>query len=285
MKLAWATDVHLDHCTQEKKEKFYNRVLESGADALLITGDISNGNRIQEDLFELAQGIHCLPIYYVLGNHDYWGSSITAVRTKLEREAMTNGFWATYLTTGEPVILTGEHTEAQTVLVGVDGWYDGRVGDPQNTPVILNDFMLMQDLNQYYNPALRDLLIEKCQRLALNEVDLLDQKLRSLDMAEVDQLYVATHVPPWRENSVYRGKPSDNDWAPWFVNHTMGVYLFNFAEKHSHTKITVLCGHSHGYARNDIRENLVCVTAPARYGNPKVYKTFDVNEDWMAKLV
>ena len=40
MKLAWATDIHLDHASESARQKFGQSVKEQ-ADALVVTGDIA----------------------------------------------------------------------------------------------------------------------------------------------------------------------------------------------------------------------------------------------------
>lgn len=120
MRLAWLTDIHLDH----------GPLGDIDADGLLVTGDISNSCSLQMHLAELAQRT---PLYFVLGNHDYYGSSITGVRQQVPQ-------WA-----GSWLHQDGPITLGEWQLVGVDGWGDGRIGNAE-TPVFLNDFLLIEEL-------------------------------------------------------------------------------------------------------------------------------------------
>ena len=72
-KLVWCSDVHLDTADIGVRAEFYekiNRELSaSGADRVLLTGDVSTGNFITSHLGEMAEAVKA-PISFVLGNHD-----------------------------------------------------------------------------------------------------------------------------------------------------------------------------------------------------------------------
>ncbi|MBE0566466.1 MAG: metallophosphoesterase, partial [Krumholzibacteria bacterium] len=82
IRLAWASDIHLDHADPEAAAALCRRVRASGASALLLGGDISVAPALVADL-ELLADAAGLPIRFVLGNHDYYGGSVTAVRQHL----------------------------------------------------------------------------------------------------------------------------------------------------------------------------------------------------------
>ncbi len=48
-------------------------------DGLFLTGDISTASQIEAHL-QLFEDLYQSPVYFVLGNHDYYGGSIEAVR-------------------------------------------------------------------------------------------------------------------------------------------------------------------------------------------------------------
>jgi Icc protein len=101
------------------------------------------------------------------------------------------------------------------------------------------------------------------------------KKCLELSFAKYKNVYLATHVPPWREASVYNGAMSDKNWLPFFSSKVMGDTIEAFM-KNCSGKLTVLCGHSHGYAKNQIANNIVCLTGGARYGEPKISEIFDI---------
>ena len=94
---------------------------------LLVTGDIGESDTIARFVDELSA---IAPIYYVLGNHDYYRSSIGAVRDQLP---------AGWLPAHTPLQLT-----ERTVLLGIDGWGDARCGNLESQ-VQLSDWQLIED--------------------------------------------------------------------------------------------------------------------------------------------
>ena len=65
-----------------------NSINQGAADKVLITGDIATGTTILTELQWLSQTINA-PLYFVLGNHDYYGSSIETVRKQVSQWAHT----------------------------------------------------------------------------------------------------------------------------------------------------------------------------------------------------
>jgi len=53
MKLAWATDIHLDHASEAARREFCQFVNEQ-ADALVVTGDIAESHILGPALESLA---------------------------------------------------------------------------------------------------------------------------------------------------------------------------------------------------------------------------------------
>jgi len=53
---------------------FAKILAEASADAIRISGDISLSARITGDLEEIARHVPD-PVYFVLGNHDYYGGT------------------------------------------------------------------------------------------------------------------------------------------------------------------------------------------------------------------
>jgi predicted MPP superfamily phosphohydrolase len=80
MKLAWATDIHLGHASESVRRKFYQSVKEQ-ADALVVTGDIAESHILGSALTALAT-LTERPIYFVLGNHDYYRGRVTTQPTR-----------------------------------------------------------------------------------------------------------------------------------------------------------------------------------------------------------
>lgn len=274
-RLAFTTDVHLDFVHQKGIEAFCRAIVRSKPDALVITGDISEAPSIVDHLgfLDLHLESQC-PIFFVLGNHDYYHGSINEVRNK-----MTNLF--TYpegckknlvprlgwLGSSGVIPLT-----EKVALVGHDGWYDGGYADWYASKVNLHDYGLIKDLGVWCPD--QHLRFAKINELAAEStVYVYEQLLEAFKTFE--HIYVATHVPPFRENSVYMDMISDDDWMPHFSSKKMGDMLLKVAESYPDKQITVLCGHSHGEADNKILPNLRCITGKAKYRNPKINHIFE----------
>jgi predicted MPP superfamily phosphohydrolase len=85
MKLIWLTDIHLNFLDVNAREKFYHEIADTYCDAVLISGDIAEAPSITKILKEVVNKIK-KPIYFVLGNHDYYRGEISEVK---KRDAIT----------------------------------------------------------------------------------------------------------------------------------------------------------------------------------------------------
>lgn len=82
MKIAWLTDIHLNFLKVEARKKFYRQIVETSADRILINVDIAEAKDVCEILHEFSTYTN-KPIYFVLGNHDYYFGSVNSVREKV----------------------------------------------------------------------------------------------------------------------------------------------------------------------------------------------------------
>ena len=79
--LAWITDPHLNFLDQEAVYSFCAALAQEKADAFLITGDIGEAPNVAVYLNILDNHLG-RPIYFVLGNHDFYRGSIAQVRAE-----------------------------------------------------------------------------------------------------------------------------------------------------------------------------------------------------------
>ena len=89
-------------------------------------------------------------------------------------------------------------------------------------------------------------------------------------------MIVATHVPPFREAAWYQGRPSADDYLPFFSCKAVGDVLLDVAQSHPKCDMLVLCGHTHGSGELQVLENLRVVTGAAEYGRPEIQRVIDV---------
>lgn len=263
MRLAWTSDIHLNHADLSAWDAWAQQINQADADGVLITGDLSEADDVVFQLRRIAESFSA-SIYFVLGNHDFYGSSIASTRQRVSSLARDVGTLC-YLTDSSAIELTDA-----SFMVGEDGWGDGTVGDYENSPVRLSDFQLIKDFHRAdpisWPRLLRDQGAESADRLR--------SKLAALPDSTRDVL-VATHVPPFRESCWYEGKTTNDDWAPFFVCGQVGAVLKQFAFEHPQVRTTVLCGHTHHGGTAEMLPNLVVHTAAADYGAPRVERVLE----------
>lgn len=264
-RLAWATDIHLNFITASEVAEFCERIVRASCDALVITGDIAEGTSVAEYLQMLVAHIP-MPIYFVLGNHDFYGTSISEVRAVVTRLSQTIPNLHYLPTVG--VVSLNE----RTALVGCDGWGDLQHGKGFASRVEMSDHYLIRDLASL-SPVrrfarLRALGEEEAARVRAT----LPQALR-----EFSHVILATHVPPFRETCWHRGRISDDDWLPHFTCKAVGDALLEIMKEHPHAKLTVLCGHTHGAGVTKVLPNLKVLTGGARYGRPALQDVIQLN--------
>jgi len=234
-------------------------------DHLLITGDISESDDIAWQLRRI-QNYLSIPVSFVLGNHDYYGSTVSKVRKEIRQLTEQSG-GLIYLS--ENVIVT---LSDGWVLLGSDGWADGGFGDALNSPVRLNDFRRIGDFGGF--DLCDDLRIMK--ELAKDAAVSLRSTLTTA-CKESKRIVIATHVPPYRESCWYQGQMTNDDWAPYFVSRIMGETITEFAAKYPSHLFHVLCGHTHHSGVTRLSENLTTWTGAAEYGQPSIQDVIDMH--------
>jgi predicted MPP superfamily phosphohydrolase len=263
-KLAWVTDIHLNFLKKEEIKEFCKTILESNPEALLITGDISETPHLEKHLNLLAENLK-LPIYFVLGNHDFYFGEIAQVRQDMT-SLTKNSDYLKWVPALDVVPLS-----KTTCLVGHDGWGDGRFGNHQNTPVFLNDFLLISDL---VLPDSRKLM-EKLNQLGDEAADYLAKTLPKA-LAEYEKIILITHVPPFKEASWHRGEVSNDDYLPFFSCKAVGEVLYKIMSLYPKKEMLVLCGHTHSAGKVEILPNLLVKTGSALYGKPYLQEIIEL---------
>ncbi|MEX0718928.1 MAG: metallophosphoesterase [Planctomycetaceae bacterium] len=307
-RLVWLTDIHLDAADARRIELLAHDVRAAAADAVLIGGDIALAPTFAAALRDLATRFQT-PVYFVLGNHDYYRGAIAEVRAAARELSRSeeNVVWLP-----EAMVVPLGH---ETALVGHGGWGDARLGDFAGSTVVLNDYLLIEELRRvarrpvggrqsaggsrqaanHGNDPQRDAIeserfhepfgiptvpLPDALRVKLNELGD-DAAAHFRDAlarvpAERSHLLVLTHVPPWREACWYEGRTSDDEWAPHFTCGAVGEVLRDHMRRHPEKRMTVLCGHTHNAGEADILPNLHVVTGAAEYGAPRVQRVIEV---------
>lgn len=267
--LLWCTDIHLNFLKESHKQEFYEslvRFLEksilsekSTHSYLILSGDIGESDSVAGYLDEMSKLLKC-KIFFVLGNHDYYGSDVKSVRAKFPYRDESS---VRYLHTLPEKFVSLSETWA---LVGVDGWGDGRNGRPMTTHVCLNDFVKIKDLSCANNQTE---LVSNVRLLGNESAERLRDHLTAA-LENHKGVVVTTHVPPFKEASWHEGKMSDDNWLPWFTCKATGDVLREIMSAREDRICVVLCGHTHGTGRVEILPNLTVLTGGADYGIPEV---------------
>lgn len=263
-RLCWVSDIHLNFLDEENRQRFYDQLAAHKPDALVVSGDIGTAPTVVPFLDEMHRALPCR-ILFVLGNHDFYHGSISGVRDEVARASRDNPTLV-YLSCAEAVELSPD-----ACVVGHDGWCDARHGNYRRSTVVLNDFWAIRELMP---------LDKECRRLKLQ--DLADEGAAHLRVALSAacpghrRVYVVTHVPPFPEACLYRGKPSDEAWLPFFCSKATGDVLRSCSEAWPDVQFHVLCGHTHDPAEIRIAHNLNVCVAGAAYHTPSIAAMIDV---------
>lgn len=262
-RVVWLTDIHLNFLGHLQVNRFANTIRAQAPDTVVISGDIGEARTVAWYLKTLEQKLK-RPIYFVLGNHDFYMGSVADVRAAANRLSAESE-WLKWLTGAGIVELAPD-----TALVGHDSWADGRCGDYHQSSVLLNDFALIYDLAG----------LSKQERLRkLNELgDEAADYFRTLLPRAFEtyrRVFLATHVPPFKESCWHEGRISDDDFLPFFACKAVGDVLVEIMHVYTHRQLTVLCGHTHGRRQAQILDNLLVLTGGAEYGKPEVQQVFE----------
>lgn len=266
MKLAWLRDIHLNFVSPSSLEAILGVLAGTEADAFVISGDTGESHDLGRYLTAIGEAVR-RPVYFVLGNHDFYQGSIAGVRGQVRSlcAAATNLSW---LPDAGVVPLAGE-----ACLVGHDGWGDGRLGDYRGSGVLLNDFGLIEEFGGFEADP-----VERLARLhALgDEAAAHFRRVLPDALARFRHVVAATHVPPFREACWHEGRISDDDWLPFFSCKVVGDVLAGAMAAAPDRRMTVLCGHTHGGGEALVLPNLRVLTGEARYGTPVVQRVLKV---------
>ena len=268
MKLAWLTDIHLNFLDRDARNNFYQEILNTRCDAILVSGDIAEAPSLVELLNEMSAAAK-KPIYFVLGNHDYYRGQIQEIKKTMI--ALSKGKNQLYWLPASGIQILSNNS----ILVGQDGWADGRLGDYANSRVSLNDSRMIADLFQEKILG-KFQLLEKMQQLA--DADAMQMRADLLQAVSQNpkKVIVLTHVPPFKEACMYDGKISGEDWVPYFSSKIMGDVLIKIAHENPAIEFLVLCGHTHGEAKYQPINNLIVEVGRAEYYQPAIQKIISV---------
>ena len=258
LNIIWASDIHLNFIPLVSRKKFYTELNTAEGDLVLFTGDIAEGDVLEKYLLEFKEYIS-KPVYFVLGNHDFYGSSVKEVHKKVKQ----------YNWLGKKSFISNG-----VALVGVDGWADGRLGNYENCPLVMNDWIYIEELRKGYEKedrigfARRETgkhLLKAMQKLSDKDAELLKRRVVTAINRGVHKVVIATHVPPFESCCFNEGRVS-YDGLPFYSSKILGDTILPIVESNVDVDFIWLCGHTHSGCTVHIRSNLTVKVADARYG-------------------
>ena len=266
-RLCWCTDTHLNFLTDEEVIKFALSVREQllmptpdeDPAGVLITGDISEAPHLVHHLSILEKIIQ-MPIYFVLGNHDYYRSSFDAVKSTME-ELTAKSKFLKWLPCCDVISLTPE-----TALVGHDGWYDMLNGSWQQSNFYMIDWKIIHDYVPLTTAGARAAFSAKRTQLAADHIETSMRKA----LETHKHVVVLTHVPPYKIAAQYQGRPTDKFYLPFFSNKLVGEAIDRVMVDNPDKSATVLAGHTHDPYRGAVSHNTNVMIGAAQYKYPRV---------------
>ena len=279
MKITWLTDIHLNFASEDIRGELYKKISKTAPDLIIISGDIAEATSFVDYLMEMADSVQ-IPLYFVLGNHDYYKGVVSEVRANAshlnELHPMLH-----YLSSMEPVELS-----RHIFLVGQDGWADARAGDIQKSSLMVNDTRLIDDFQRAFNSGLSIdegliNLTKVMQELADIDAVALAEKLQKAIDLDAKNIHIVTHIPPFTASCVgedLRLHGSDSIY-PYFVSVVMGEVLTRFAKQHPEVQFAVYCGHTHDASTYSPESNLIVHCEGAKYKKPTIAREINIDPD------
>ena len=263
MRLVWCTDVHLNFLPEKGISEFASRIRAEFPDltGVVLSGDIAECPTFAALLEEFQAGLQ-VPVWFVLGNHDAYDGSVAEMKAKAH--AITNPM-VHYLVKKRLVELA-----PGIALVGHDGWYDARNGEPLRSNVILNDFFAIREFSGHWGSSILSIARRIADASAEEARGLLEEAIAK----GYKTLFFATHVPPYALSSWHNGDISNASWLPWMSSRAMGEMLDEVLGAHPDVSVTVLCGHTHSSGKYQRAPNLTVLTGHSEYGSPRVCGDF-----------
>lgn len=249
------TDLHLDRTGKEEIENLLNRIHNTESNSVILTGDISDAGNIRRHLSRIASACAPRPLYFVMGNHDYYGGGFREVEDEVR--ALCESTKNLHLMDGTTVVSLAEGIG----MVGHSGWPDARAGDGMETVIENPDRWCIKDFRDLDHRQtlhrMRALGGESAARL---------RGILPLALKRYRHVVVATHVPPFANAVFHRDKPADNQHLPHFCNATVGYMILGLLKAFPHRRVSVLAGHSHGACARMITRNLSVRVGASRVG-------------------
>lgn len=265
-RIAWLTDIHLNFVRPKAAvEGFFATVKTESPDYVLISGDIGEAADFLKFLERIDDALG-LPVYFVLGNHDFYRGRIATVRSQVSELCLARPNLKYLTLTEEPVSLS-----SRMGLIGHDGWADGRAGNYDQSNAMLNDYLVIGELSGLTKEQRK----ERLQQFGDEAAKHIRTQLAEA-MQRFDHVMLLTHVPPFRELCYHKGELLDDEWAPHFCCIAVGEVIVEVMRDFPRRRVTVLCGHLHSSSQHNPLPNVSVMIGGAEYGHPSIVRVFSL---------
>lgn len=254
-KIAWTTDIHLDRLNERDYLEYKEYLQELNPDLLIISGDIAEGEKVCQSLKDFNHSFS-FPIYFVLGNHDFYWGSFDGVEENVRNliKVSDNLNWLT-----EADVIPLNET---TAIIGVEGWGDGRNGTLNLSEGSSRDLHSIAD----YKGLSRDKIGKLLNKLGEKYAEILRPKLLEA-IKNFRNIVLVTHVPPFVEACYDRSWRIIGEYKqPFYTCKAIGDMLLEVMNENPSCQVTVLCGHTHENADVKILDNLRVRVKESGYG-------------------
>jgi Icc protein len=258
MKILWLTDIHLDYLFPQERRNFLLSLARTEPDVVFAGGDISKANSLENDLKAILKMVNA-PVYFVLGNHDYFGSSFSAVHEciiGITREC-NSLHWLENI--------SHVNLMSDIALVGHGCWGDARIGSYWKSELHrdLPDFREIADLKAL-NRRDRLQLLKKLGEGAAKHL----RKACFSAAKGHRHVIILTHVPPFPQAILCNGNKADSG-LPFFCCLAAERAIQEVAGTCPDVMFTVFSGHTHQETRFRLGPNLEAVVQGAQYHRPE----------------
>lgn len=257
VRLHWLSDLHLDKSTASQRRRLFDGIRNAQSDGVVISGDISTSKHLTEHLALLASASTSQPVYFVAGNHDFYGSSLAGVDTAINDLCVRIG--NLHHLDGRQIIPLNRNT----CLIGHRGWADCRAGYGDRSCLSSPDHRAIHD----FRGLTRAQALHRMQELGRESAAFIRQIL-PLALTRYRHVIMLTHTPPFAKAIRYNGAPCGPIHLPHFTNVAAGLAIRGIARSFPKRRITILAGHTHSSSVTHIDANICVRVAQARTGRP-----------------
>lgn len=253
-KFLWYSDTHLNFAFPWTQYNFVSRIIEENPAGLIITGDIACGITLKRTLTFLAKKLEHIPIYFVSGNHDSYSIS-REKSANIIRECCKQYPNLIWVSDQELVKISDS-----VCFIGDDGWYDGRLGNP-NYLVYNFDWIMLDEFRALKTIEEKLTLTRKWADECAQNIKLKLEKV----LQDYKSVYIITHVPPWAEATRALGTDMEDFWLPYNTNSALGKVIEEVMKNYEDRNVIVLAGHSHVPAYVNVVHNIECMVQSGKY--------------------